>query len=411
MPGERRTAVVDPISAPLCTALVLTASSVFGAGPGNAQAALAALAGNLAAGSIDMTTRRLLARLADVSIDRSTGLPRNHDLQRTSADALRGTALALILEVAGQLEPRKPWVPAIAGFIRDGRFGRAPLLETFKRADLEWLACLEPIVRSERFVKWHDGLTLTQTDLLACFEPRGLGLTGVLSARFKEWALRTAGEDHAPQAFFTALEQGWATGTDNKMLLHFGEVYSLFFREFLKCRPEAFRAFTGYQLAGTNEAVRDLAARAERTNELLQASVGQSAELFADSASTMELLRGGQKELVNQQLSLLCALTALKTESCRGNQEAVTAMQLVREHVEQVSSAFGGLEGKLFGLPLIRPSVPVPPRAGGDLWLLQAKFRALDLVGREAELQSLWNWLESPDLISVRLVTGPSGAG
>ena len=90
---------MDPVGAPLFSAMMLTASALAGLGEHQLPDALRGLIGNLAAGSIDTTARRLLARLADQSTDASTGLPRNHDVARASEDALRGAVMALILEV------------------------------------------------------------------------------------------------------------------------------------------------------------------------------------------------------------------------------------------------------------------------------------------------------------------------
>ena len=43
--------------------------------------------------------------------------------------------------------------------------------------------------------------------------------------------------------------------------------------------------------------------------------------------------------------------------------------------------------------------------------LLNPYRRAIALVGREADMQSLWDWLHSPRPISVRTIAGRAGAG
>ncbi|MGE3312063.1 MAG: tetratricopeptide repeat protein, partial [Limisphaerales bacterium] len=44
-------------------------------------------------------------------------------------------------------------------------------------------------------------------------------------------------------------------------------------------------------------------------------------------------------------------------------------------------------------------------------WILQAKSRATELLGREAELRDLWGWLEAAQPIAGRLLVGRAGSG
>ena len=46
-----------------------------------------------------------------------------------------------------------------------------------------------------------------------------------------------------------------------------------------------------------------------------------------------------------------------------------------------------------------------------EIDLLNPYCRSLDLVGREADLQSLWDWLHSTKPVSVRTLKGRAGAG
>ena len=85
------------------------------------------LMGNWAANGIQGGAVGLLKRITDNTIDPASVLPRNHDLQRASFDALRRATTALLLEAAGRLDPRKPWVPVLADFLRQGRWRKEPL--------------------------------------------------------------------------------------------------------------------------------------------------------------------------------------------------------------------------------------------------------------------------------------------
>ena len=62
-------------------------------------------------------------------IDPATGLPRNHDLQEARLTALRQAALALVMELAGRLEPTKPWVTRLVEHVRENKLFEVPLIE------------------------------------------------------------------------------------------------------------------------------------------------------------------------------------------------------------------------------------------------------------------------------------------
>ena len=66
------------------------------------------------------------------------------------------------------------------------------------------------------------------------------------------------------------------------------------------------------------------------------------------------------------------------------------------------------------GLPhltLIPPRNRLPRRSPGPVDLLNPYHRAIALVGREADMQSLWGWLHSGRSIAVRTLAGRAGAG
>lgn len=67
------------------------------------------------------------------------------------------------------------------------------------------------------------------------------------------------------------------------------------------------------------------------------------------------------------------------------------------------------LEYAFAGFPIQRFRPPDPPT--DEVQLLRAKYRAVDLVGRDDDLDSLWQWLSSSPTIAARLLVGKAGAG
>ena len=66
------------------------------------------------------------------------------------------------------------------------------------------------------------------------------------------------------------------------------------------------------------------------------------------------------------------------------------------------------------GLPhltLIPPGNRLPRKSPGPVDLLNPYRRSIALVGRDADMQSLWDWLHSPRPIAVRTLAGRAGAG
>ena len=59
-------------------------------------------------------------------------------------------------------------------------------------------------------------------------------------------------------------------------------------------------------------------------------------------------------------------------------------------------------------LPL-HPAAPIDENR--ELEILLARNRAIPVVGRQADLASLHDWLASPASVSIRILTGPAGAG
>ena len=66
------------------------------------------------------------------------------------------------------------------------------------------------------------------------------------------------------------------------------------------------------------------------------------------------------------------------------------------------------------GLPhlsLIPPRNRMPRKSPSPVDLLNPYLRSIALVGRDADMQSLWDWLHSAPPIAVRTLAGRAGAG
>src|SRR5229473_7212861 len=61
-------------------------------------------------------------------------------------------------------------------------------------------------------------------------------------------------------------------------------------------------------------------------------------------------------------------------------------------------------------LTLIQPANRAP-QIRTEIDLLNPYGRAFGLVGREGDMNSLWDWLHSDRRIAVRILTGRAGAG
>ncbi|MFJ2689448.1 tetratricopeptide repeat protein [Pseudomonas sp. NPDC087336] len=405
---------MDPISAPICSALVLTICSFLGLRDEEKIAdGLRGLAGNLAAGTIDANARRILSKLSDKTKDPTTGLPCNFEIQQASLEALRGAGFALLLEIGRQMEPRKPWIASIVTFVRSGRFGKEPLLAALDRPDLQSLEAIERALQSDSFVTWHEAISLTEFDIATCFQGQRCSLGNVLLQRFRAWLRHHV----CDEALFSNIEllllDGWSSAGAAAPKLRFDDIYCLLLRESFKQKPEIFNILLADQFGTQAQIIQTTAQRTLQIQELLAPFVADSAVLLSGLDTTIQEIRVGQSELSNFHCELVTALAMLRNEVLHGDVEAVTQIESLQGHIEQLSNAFSTWERKLFGLPLVRPIVPSvqAKNEGGYLWLIQAKYRALDLIGRDADLASLWQWLHSDAPISIRLVTGRAGAG
>jgi hypothetical protein len=325
------------------------------------------------------------------------------------------------MELAGQLEPTKPWIPRLVAHIREGKLGKVPLIEAGRDPRREWVEALRKAIAGESLDQLHDKLLLSEEDVRQCFEggdfcadfgPR-------LAEAFVSWARHEVGDRDEPPYFQGLARQGWAPSKQHGTVTLI-QAYCLFFREHLKRNAHLFRILVTDMLNDIRSVGRipgDAAASAfavdlDQFERWLEPQLGALIQLLHRVSYQLDALERGQRELADKQGEILVALTTLRIEVERDNPRAQSALDDLSTFVDRFDQAFRELRRDLFGLPLIRPGVPRrPERDGGDLWMLQAKYRALALVGRERELGDLWQWLHGLAPISVRLLVGGAGAG
>ena len=102
-------------------------------------------------------------------------------------------------------------------------------------------------------------------------------------------------------------------------------------------------------------------------------------------------------------------LSPLGHRTMKANQAA----HVKGDHNITVQAVGDGISIQL-GLPhltLIPPRNRLPRKSPSPVDLLNPYRRSIALVGREADMQSLWDWLHSPRPIAVRILAGRAGAG
>lgn len=361
------------------------------------------IASNIAASRIERTASTLYDKVIDSSIDPKTGLPRNHDVAKASAQALQAAATALILELYGRADPSKPWLDQLQRFMKRGSLRRKLVLAVSSNPEVVWLHRLQQRVESDAFKHWHAALSFPLNELGHWFDPHAGGLKSELPDRFAAWAREVVDVGTEPGRLEAILREGWVTGKDNEIRLSLGEVYSLFFREYLKQRPEVFRILVAGELADQTSQLRTI-------DERLKDFVGQSAALLNGLQVQLDQLHLGHRQLSNQLGHMLRAMVTLRTEALRGDQRAAQAASELQRDTAALIGSFKSFEKRLFGLPLVRPNVLIPD-PNDELWVVKARYRGLDLIGREAEMDELMAWLDKPARISIRLLIGGAGSG
>ena len=117
-------------------------------------------------------------------------------------------------------------------------------------------------------------------------------------------------------------------------------------------------------------------------------------------------------------LARLFAKTAIKVRFTQDFQLDSKALVRRLNEIPSIEPLGQTIRFDISGLTVMRPWTlkprqPVynPDRPGSELWILEAKYAAVPLIGREAEMAGLDRWLAADCAISVQLLTGRAGAG
>jgi tetratricopeptide (TPR) repeat protein len=388
----------EPVLTPFCFALALGFAGKllgFGATAAGLPVGIGEVVGGAGSDAVRSILKNLLHLAGDSTLDPVTNLPRNHDLQRASRDALREAVLVGILELSGRLDPQKPWLPAILDHIRDGKFLEVPLIEARHDPQREWLEAFRLAVTSARFNQWHDSLKLDEEEVRRCFQGDQCRLAELLAPRLLAWARKEVQVGQEPPGFEPLVTHGWEISTGSGRIT-LEQAYCLFFREHLKHRPEVFRIYVADTLGellkrqGNAITKTDFAA----FEQWIEPQLGELKSLLADIAVQLHDVADAQKELSGQQGQILVALVAIQTEVRRGNTEASRQFAVLSEwlrqaHAEQLAAhrqthaSLGRAHDKLDTLvervtPNFRPPFDRLP-----------SIRAGQLVGRDALLREL----------------------
>jgi hypothetical protein len=359
-------------------------------------------------------------------------LPRNHDLQQASEAALREAVLVLAMELAGRLEPGKPWLSRLVENLPGGRILNVQLFPRAKEPHRQWLEALRRAVLSKNFAFVHNSLRLSDNDIRECFDRADL--CAVLGPRLADgllaWARVELADYEEPRDFETLLREGWPAGGRQPVKL--AQVYCLFFREHLKRRPPVFRilvtdtlnelrarlAAQGAQVSAELKALREKLDALNPTQlpldfaaleRWLEPQLGQIKDLLGEAKGQLDAVARSQGELAEKQGEILVALTALRSEVARDGPAAAAASGQLRELADYVTRVERKVDYLIGGLSVERFQSPKPPTH--DLELLWANQRAVDLVGRDTDLNSLWQWLTAGENIAARLLVGRAGTG
>lgn len=379
--------------------------------------------------------REFLERWLDAAIDPQTGFPRNRELQAASRQALRDAALILVMELAGCVEPRKPWLPRIVEHIRAGNLFRIPLFDAGRDPQRDWVEALRDAISKDGFNALHDQVLVSEDDVrrYSSSDDFCAALGDKLATPFLDWArreLRTGQElviGKEPATFESLVRQGWQPSRSHGPRVTLGHAYCLCFREHLKANPKVFRTFVCDTIGGMRGELDALATSLPGELQDLRAQIatlaaappdfaaferwlepqlGALRELLADVKDQLDAVARGQRELANQQGEILVAIATLRTELARGN---ATAQAPLSELATFIARFERKLDYLLAGLPIQPFELPDPPTH--ELELLHAKHRAVDLVSRQTDLDALSQWLETPEPISARLLVGGAGTG
>ena len=93
---------------------------------------------NVLGGEAHHFVRKSIEKWCDSPIDEATHLPKNHDLEQASRDALRAATFVLTLHLASSLEPEKPWIPKIVEHLKRNELFKVPLFANQSTPECQW---------------------------------------------------------------------------------------------------------------------------------------------------------------------------------------------------------------------------------------------------------------------------------
>src|SRR6266404_2708520 len=266
-------------------------------------------------------------------------LPRNHDLQIASEEALREAALLLVMELAGRLDPRKPWLSHLIDHVRAGKLFQEPLFDAGNDPHREWVEALCKLVKGQSFKRVHDGIALIEDSVsyLVSFPEVSQNLGSKLADTFVTWARAEILCGQEPPEFELLVRDGWMPDQRGSQRVTLIQAYRLFFREHLKRRPSLYRAVLmdilneiRQQLPEGNTLPRDLGL--SDLERWITPQVGALQGLTSGVSAQIDALTSRHREILKIQSEVLVALTALRTEALAPTQNVISTLRaLARE--------------------------------------------------------------------------------
>lgn len=132
---------------------------------------------------------------------------------------------------------------------------------------------------------------------------------------------------------------------------------------------------------------------------------------------TISAAVGSSDEELLNLLGTLFAKTTLKIRFTKDFENDIQLLIRRLDDIPGLDQVGGSTSFDVSGLTVIRPSIAMPPHTisktskASDLWILQAKYRSIPMIGRDADFRSLMDWLDGEPRISARLLVGKAGAG
>ena len=124
----------------------------------------------------------------------------------------------------------------------------------------------------------------------------------------------------------------------------------------------------------------------------------------------------GQNDVADL-LAKLFDKTAISVQFGRHFEPHIQTLIRRLDEIPNVDQVGRGTSFDIGGLQVIRPwglTVEKPPprqNQATDLWILQAKYQSIPLIGRERDMQALDEWLDGDPRIAARLLVGRAGTG